>query len=76
MGWRDGQMEFGGRANVIKTERDGKVIVCCGFADVVVDLVNARHHSLPVEALHPTDQGLVKSTVVRQKTEPVLREEG
>jgi len=33
----------------------------------MVDLINVRAHSLPVEALNLIDQGLVNSTVVRQK---------
>merc|ERR1719318_1201008 len=63
--WPDGVWR---QAVVNKVEKGGKVnVVCEGLEEVMVDLINVRPHSLPVEALNLIDQGLNNSTVVRQK---------
>merc|ERR1719341_3026518 len=63
--WPDGVWR---QAVVTKLEKGGKVNVFSdGLEEVMVDLVNVRPHSLPVEALNLIDQGLVKSSGVRQK---------
>merc|ERR1719318_2437237 len=63
--WSDGVWR---QAMVSKVEKGGKVnVVCEGLEEVMVDLINVRPHSLPVEALNLIDQGLINSTVVRQK---------
>merc|ERR1719318_1302679 len=62
--WPDGVW----RQAVVNKVKGGKVkVVCEGLEEVMVDLINVRPHSLPVEALNLIDQGLINSTVVRQK---------
>jgi len=52
----------------------GKAKVICDGQEVMVDLINVRSPSLPVEALNMIDQGLSDKNITRQKGDGESRE--